>query len=115
MINTTFNSAPTYDALLIRYLARLLPALTEYLGKGQEPERAITPELAPEPFPTPTSSRTELDQLSSKIVQESLQVLAKLDGEFMMQELASASRARDYIDHLEAHAIRESGCVERFL
>ena len=42
-------------------------------------------------------------------------MLAKLDGKFMMQELASASRARDYINHLESKVCRESGHVEQIL
>ncbi len=33
----------------------------------------------------------------------------------MLQELASASRARDYINHLESKLCRESGYVEQML
>ena len=78
---------PTYDALLTKYLPELLLGLNPNSSK---------------PLPTPTSSITELDQFSSKIASESLDVLAKLDGQFMMQELASISRDRYYINHLEA-------------
>jgi hypothetical protein len=46
------------------------------------------------------------------MAQESPQALAKLDGEFTMQELASATRARDYVNHLESQVSRESGYVE---
>ena len=89
----TWTVAPTYDALLIRYYPRLLRDLSKHLGK--EPKE----EANPEPLPTPISSITELDQLSSKIAKESHQVLANLDGKFVMQELASASKSRDYINH----------------
>ncbi len=99
---TNWTTQPPYDALLIRYL-------TELLRKDEaEPEQT-------EPLPLLTSSITELDQLSRKIASESLDVLAKLDGKFMMQELASISRARDYIIHLEAKVNRESGFVEHML
>ncbi len=56
---------------------------------------------------TPTSS------IADKIAEESLKVLAKLEGQFMLQELASASRARDYINHLASNVSRESGYVEQ--
>ncbi len=44
-----------------------------------------------------------------------LKVLKKLDGKFMMQELASASRARDFINHLESRVCRETGYVEQYV
>ena len=101
--------APTYDALLIRYCPRLLRDLSKHLGK--EPKE----EANPEPLPTPTSSITELDQLSNKIAQESTKVLVEFDHKFMMQELASASKSRDYINHIESKVSRESGYVEQLL
>jgi hypothetical protein len=38
-----------------------------------------------------------------------------MDRTSMMQELASASRARDYINHFESNVSRESGYVEQLL
>jgi hypothetical protein len=99
--------APTYDALLIRYCPRLLRDLSKHLGK--EPKE----DANPEPLPTPTSSITELDQSSNKIAQGSTKVLAEFDHKFTMQELASASKSRDYINHLESKVSRESGYVEQ--
>ena len=55
-----WNTQPTYDALLIRYLPQLL-------GKGQT---ETEPEAKQEPLPTPTASTAELDQLSRKIQKE---------------------------------------------
>ena len=85
-----------------------LNVLSKKTKQDSEPSTA-------EPLPTTTSSITELNQLSSKISQEATKVLAELDGEFMMQELASASRARDCINHLESKLCRESGYVEQML
>ena len=58
-----------------------------------------------------TTSTLLLDQLSSKITQESIKVLKQLDVKFMMQGLASAARARDYINHLETKVNRESTAI----
>ncbi len=89
----------------------------DVLSKHVKPELkpVLTQEVADqtEPLPTTTASITELDQLSSNIAEESHQVLAKLDGTSMMQELASASRARDYVNHSESKLCRESGYVEQ--
>ena len=66
-----WNTQPTYDALLIRYLPQLL---------GKEPAETQTQtqeEAKPEPLPTPTASTAELDQLSNKIQRESALVLDK--------------------------------------
>ena len=38
-----WTTQPTYDALLIRYLPKLLPTLGKHLGKEPEPEQAQTP------------------------------------------------------------------------
>ena len=128
---TNWTIPPTYDALLLRYLPDLHIALKTHLKldsavvdtgdfkyqgwstgvRGKR--RRAKQELKPEPLPTPTSSISELDQLSSKISQGSTNVLAELDGKFMMQELASASKSRDYINHLESKVSRESGYVEQ--
>jgi hypothetical protein len=62
-----WNTQPTYDALLIRYLPQLL-------GKGQT---ETEPEVKQVPLPTPTASTAELDQLSRKIQEETALVLDK--------------------------------------
>ena len=54
-----------------------------------------------------TTSTLLLDQLSSKIAQEPVKVSKQLDVKFMMQGLASAARARDYINHLESKVNQE--------
>ena len=73
-----WNTQPTYDALLIRYLPKLLPVLGKHLGKElkEEVKQPIPPPpttdsepSTAEPLPTPTASTTELDQLSSKIAE----------------------------------------------
>ena len=65
-----WNTQPTYDALLIRYLPQLL-AKEETQTETQE-------EAKQEPLPTPTASTTELDQLSRKIQEETALILDKI-------------------------------------
>ena len=76
------------------------------------------------PLPTITGSISELDQLSQQMDQDCKQLNLRISTEakgislvhrFVMQELASASRSRDYINHLESKVSRESDCVEQLL
>ena len=76
------------------------------------------------PLPTITSSISELDQLSQQMDQDCKQLNLRISTEakgislvhrFVMQEFASASRSRDYINHLESKVSRESDCVEQLL
>ncbi len=56
---------------------------------------------AMETLPTPTTSIVELDQLSRQIARESNHFLAKIDQQVIVQEIASAARSLDYINHIE--------------
>ena len=74
-----WNTQPTYDALLIRYLPQLL-AKEETQTQTQE-------EAKQEPLPTPTASTAELDQLSRKIQKETTLILDKIFNQVLEREL----------------------------
>jgi hypothetical protein len=61
-----------------------------------------------EPLPTPSTTISELDQLSRKTEQD----LNLVDRSFMMHELASVNRIRDYLSHRGSKVGRENVTVE---
>ncbi len=63
----------------------------------------------------PAPCLTGIEEIAAKLSEESPKVLKKLNHKFVMQELASVSRARDYMAHLEDKVARESGFVEYLL
>ena len=59
------------------------------------------------PLPAPSTTIGELDELSQQMDRD----LKQVDRSFVMHELASVGRVRDYINHVEASVRRDSWAV----
>jgi hypothetical protein len=64
-----------------------------------------------EQLPTPSTTIGELDELSHQMDKD----LKVVDRSFVMHELASVSRVRDYINHIESKVGRETVMVDEML
>jgi hypothetical protein len=64
-----------------------------------------------QPQAIPSTTIGELDQLSERMDKD----LQLVDRSFFMNELASVSRVRDYINHIESQVCRETVMVDDML